>query len=110
MELRRHNAYLTAIKGGGFTKAYGQAAGAAPDLWTGEAEIFVDEELVTSTSGDRLDELKRAKALVPSNLDVEVASGDTIVFTQDGVIRERRVRNVRKRPELGVWRLYLYDE
>jgi hypothetical protein len=106
-----HNAYLTAIKGGGTSEDYDADEGAGTPKWSGEAQAHVVEEVVeVPNAGGALNEFRRTYVSVPSTVrpSPELTSGDTIVFTKDGVTHERELRRVEPL-EVGIIRLYLVD-
>lgn len=112
--LPSHNAYLTAVQGGGLSENYDADETAGSSLWSGEAEIFVYDELVTVLAGGptpgRLDELSQTRMKIPSNLGLAITSEHTVVYVKDGVTHTRRVRDVKEYTHFGMVELRLADQ
>lgn len=110
MFLPYHNARLTRVAGGGASENYDQAVGTDSDRWAGDAEAQILERVLEQVNGERLDQVKQTTLVIPSNLGIEVATGDTVTYVVGGTSVSRDVRDVASHPEVGIVRLQLENE
>lgn len=86
------NATLTAVTGVGMSADYDTPASSGTTRWTGSAGIYVAEEIVeaispptaTSSTSNRIDEIKQTRLELPYDVGKVVVRGDTLTYTYEG--------------------------
>lgn len=93
--LPQRNATLTAITGPGFSTDAELAATEGEAKWTGSADAYVSEKVVTSTAAGRLDLFTKTYVVIPGTLRpaVSLAPGDVLTYTYADQVFTRRVRD-----------------
>jgi hypothetical protein len=108
--LAYHNARLKSVAGSGWSEDYDQPESGDDQVWTGDAEALVREEVLEESSGRDLDELTRTSIEIPANLAGKIGPGDKVTYLRDGQTLTREVQRVDDSSRLlGIIHLYLRD-
>lgn len=111
------NATLTAIAPVGSSADYDQPASAGIPRWTGEAGIYVADEVkeIIGTSSasaavaDRIDEVVVTRVEIPYNIGRLVKRGDTITYIYEGQPVTRTAGTITHAPLVGRVRILPED-
>lgn len=104
------NATLTKIEGGGTSDDWDQPAGADTTRWTGTANAYLDEKILTEVNGNALDEIKQTRLVVPLDIGDLAVRGDTVTYTQGANTFVRTVRDIQHfRTAITLTNLYFRD-
>ncbi len=112
--LPQTNARLRTIAGRGFTAEADLPETTGDPKWAGNTGVYVNEKVVASTAGARLDHFRKRYIVIPGDLrpPVEVEPGDVLTYFYAGQQRTGRVENIEAHLMSGVTptvRLYFQD-
>lgn len=97
MRLPQANATLTAVSGGGLSEDDGGSYTGSADSakWTGSADAYVSEEVLTDVDATGLNEAKRTFIVIPGDLQPTfvLRPEDTVTYTYAGASHTREIED-----------------
>jgi len=104
------NVRLQKVEGSGTSEDYGQAEGLDAARWTGDADAYLGERLVTEIENGELNQVGLRRLTFAANLNTGVQLGDHVTYEQDGILRRRQVREIEELDVVGLIRVQVSRE